>query len=259
MGAVEVDDANKRFEVLGVRVDAVTPSEVVAAVETAIEAKAKSYVVFSTVSSILSARDDAQVNEVMEGATVVAPDGMPLVWLGRRGGADVERVYGPDFMLELFEVTGSRLRHFFYGGAPGVAEEMAARLRERFPGLVVAGTHCPQVGDGTQVMGDDVELINASRADVVWVGLGHPKQELWMQRHRAALDAPVLAGVGAAFDFHSGRKKEAPEWVKRSGLQWLHRLASEPRRLWRRYLVGNTRFVSLLAKERLAALGRPAS
>lgn len=262
MGAVEVDDANKRFEVLGVRVDAVTPSEVVAAVEVAIDAKAKSYVVFSTVSSILSARDDARVRSAMEEASVVAPDGMPLVWLGRRARSHtrpVDRVYGPDFMLELFEVTGSRLRHFFYGGAPGVAEEMAVRLRERFPGLVVAGTHCPQVGDGTQVLGDDVELINATRADVVWIGLGHPKQELWMQTHRAALDAPVLAGVGAAFDFHSGRKKEAPEWVKRSGLQWLHRLASEPRRLWRRYLVGNTRFVSLLAKERLATFGRPAS
>lgn len=251
MGAVEVDVATKRFDVLDVRVDAVTPAGVVAAVEGAIEAKAKSYVVFSTVSSILSARDDTRVEAAMEDAAVVAPDGMPLVWLGRRRSGEnrVDRVYGPDFMLTFFEATGPRLRHFFYGGAPGVADEMAARLRERFPGLVVAGTHCPRVGDGTEVLHDDVELINAARADVVWVGLGHPKQELWMHTHREALDAPVLAGVGAAFDFHAGRKKEAPSWVKRSGLQWLHRLASEPRRLWRRYLVGNTRFLFLLATE----------
>lgn len=251
MGAVEVDAAtNNRFDVLDVRVDAVTPAGVVAAVESAIEAKAKSYVVFSTVSSILSARDDSRVNAAMEGAAVVAPDGMPLVWLGRRARpGSVDRVYGPDFMLDLFEATGPRLRHFFYGGAPGVAGEMAEKLRERFPGLVVAGTHCPDVSDGTEVLDRDVELINAARPDVVWVGLGHPKQELWMQTHRDTLDAPVLAGVGAAFDFHAGRKKEAPRWVKRSGLQWLHRLASEPRRLWRRYLVGNTRFVYLLATE----------
>ncbi|MDQ3916854.1 MAG: WecB/TagA/CpsF family glycosyltransferase [Actinomycetota bacterium] len=239
-----------RFSVLGVRVDAVTPDSVVAAVEQAIEAKAKSYVVFSTVSSVLSARDDDRVRAAMDGARIVTPDGMPLVWLGRRAGLGVERVYGPDLMLALFAATGPRLRHFFYGGAPGVAEEMAARLGETFPDLVVAGTHCPDVASGTELLEDDAALINAARPDVVWVGLGHPKQELWMQTHRAALDAPVLAGVGAAFDFHSGRKREAPGWVKRSGLQWLHRLASDPRRLWRRYLVGNARFVWLLARER---------
>jgi N-acetylglucosaminyldiphosphoundecaprenol N-acetyl-beta-D-mannosaminyltransferase len=233
-----------------VHVDAVTPDSVAAAVESAIATKAKSYVVFSTVSSILSARDDARVADAISRATVVTPDGMPLVWLGRRAGrGDVERVYGPDFMLSLIEATGSRLRHFFYGGAPGVADEMAARLKQLFPGLVVAGTHCPDVSDGTELLDEDVASINAARPDVVWVGLGHPKQELWMATHRAALDAPVLLGVGAAFDFHAGRKKEAPAWVKRSGLQWLHRLASEPRRLWRRYLVGNPRFVYLLATE----------
>ena len=251
-----MDAARNSFDVLGVRVDAVTPDAVVSAVGAAIEAKAKSYVVFCTVSSVLSARDDRRVAEALESADVVTPDGMPLVWLGRRAGrAGTDRVYGPDFMLKLFEDGDPSLRHFFYGGAPGVADEMAARLRERFPHLVVAGTHCPDVRDGCELLAGDVARINAARPDVVWVGLGHPKQELWMRTHRAALDAPVLAGVGAAFDFHAGRKKEAPEWVKRSGLQWVHRLASEPRRLWRRYLVGNTRFVALLAREHL---GRPA-
>jgi N-acetylglucosaminyldiphosphoundecaprenol N-acetyl-beta-D-mannosaminyltransferase len=250
-----MDAVRKSFDVLGVRVDAVTPASVVSAVGAAIEAKAKSYVVFCTVSSILSARDDARVKDALDSADVVTPDGMPLVWLGRRAGhGDTDRVYGPDFMLEVFAGADPSLRHFFYGGAPGVADEMAARLQERFPGLVVAGTHCPDVRDGRDLLEDDVALINAARPDVVWVGLGHPKQELWMRTHRAALDAPVLAGVGAAFDFHAGRKKEAPEWVKRSGLQWVHRLACEPRRLWRRYLVGNTRFVALLARERF---GRP--
>lgn len=243
----------QRFDVLGVRVDAVTPRSALAAVSSAISTNARSYVVFSTVSSILSARDDERVARAMDDAAVVAPDGMPLVWLGRRARREVGRVYGPDFMLALLEETGPTLRHFFYGGAPGVADAMAERLAARFPGLQVAGTLCPRVADGTEVLSEDVEAINAARPDVVWVGLGHPKQELWMHTHRALLQAPVLAGVGAAFDFHSGRKKEAPEWVKRSGLQWVHRLASEPRRLWRRYLVGNSRFLALLAAERAAS------
>ena len=245
-----------RFRVLGVRVDAVTPQSVIESLESAISAQAKTYVVFSTVSSILNAREDDRMFSAIEHAGIVTPDGMPLVWLGRRrSSTGIDRVYGPDLMTEFVGKDPGSLRHFFYGGAPGVAEEMAARLRRRWPELVVAGTLCPDVATGTELLEKDVDTINAAAPDVVWVGLGHPKQERWMQTHREAIDAPVLAGVGAAFDYLSGRKPEAPQWVKRSGLQWVHRLLTEPRRLWRRYLVGNSKFLFLLAREGLSSRG----
>ncbi len=243
------------YRVLGIRVDAVTPSATRDIIERSINTQAKTYLVFSTVSSILCARDDEHVRAAVEGAGVVTPDGMPLVWLGRRRAAEpVERVYGPDFLVDFIAATGGQYTHFFYGGAPGVAATMAEQLGKRFPQLRVAGSLSPALVHDVGELQGDIEKINAARPDVVWVGLGHPKQELWMQTHRAALDASVLAGVGAAFDFLSGRKKEAPGWIKRSGLQWLHRLASEPRRLWRRYLVGNSKFVMLVARESLRGL-----
>jgi N-acetylglucosaminyldiphosphoundecaprenol N-acetyl-beta-D-mannosaminyltransferase len=133
-----------------------------------------------------------------------------------------------------------------------MADQMAVRLKETYPGLQVVDTFSPAYGvavkDTPQA---ELDRINAAAPDVVWVGLGHPKQDLWVHHHRAALDAPVLAAVGAAFDFHAGMVKEAPEWMKRSGLQWLHRLARDPRRLWRRYLIGNPRFLWLLLREAL--------
>ena len=181
---------------------------------------------------------------------LVVPDGKPLVWLGRRRGhLDTQRVYGADFMLALFEDTGATLRHFFYGGRPGVADRMVTNLVARFPYLQIAGTLSPAFSTDVAAPQADIDAINATRPDVLWVGLGHPKQDLWMHRNRGRVEAPVLAGVGAAFDFLSGDKKEAPQWMKRAGLQWLHRLASEPRRLWKRYLIGNAVFVALLIQE----------
>lgn len=243
------------FHVLGQRVDALTLKGARDALETAVANRIKSYFAFCTVSSVLATRDDPAVRAAFDDADLVAPDGMPLVWLGRGSGCHVERVYGPDFMLEVLSNEKSDLSHFFYGGAPGVADEMVRRLRERFPHLKVAGSLAPDRVSGRTVAAEDLERINAAGANVVWVGLGHPKQELWMQTHRPHLEAPVLAGVGAAFDFFSGRKKEAPNWMKRAGLQWLHRLASDPRRLWKRYLVGNPRFLMLLARERIWVRG----
>ncbi|MDQ3986527.1 MAG: WecB/TagA/CpsF family glycosyltransferase [Actinomycetota bacterium] len=250
------EETKGRFRVLGVRVDAVTPQSVIESLESAIAAQAKTYAVFSTVSSILNAREDDRMFSAIENAGIVTPDGMPLVWLGRRrSDVGIDRVYGPDLMTEFCGKNPGSLRHFFYGGAPGVAEEMIARLRGRWPELVVAGTLCPVVDTGSEFLEKDVDTINAAAPDVVWVGLGHPKQERWMHTHRDAINAPVLAGVGAAFDYLSGRKPEAPRWLKRSGLQWVHRLVSEPRRLWRRYLIGNSRFVLLLGRESLTSRG----
>lgn len=243
----------ERFEILDVGIDPLTPAKATEEIGTLISEKRKGYVVFCTVSSLLSARDDPAVARAMQNAELVTPDGMPLVWLGRRRSAHpVERVYGPDLMLDFFAATGSQFSHYFYGGQPGVAEAAVERLCKRFPDLQVAGCSTPPMDvSGTTLDSDAIHEINASEADIVWVALGHPKQELWMSTNQEHLDAPVLAGVGAAFDFHAGRKKEAPEWMKKSGLQWLHRLASEPRRLWKRYLIGNLRFGILLASRAL--------
>jgi N-acetylglucosaminyldiphosphoundecaprenol N-acetyl-beta-D-mannosaminyltransferase len=238
------------YRILDVRVHALTTSLTIEVVRELVSQRRSGYLVFCTVSSILSARDDPAVAQTLEKATLVTPDGMPLVWVGRRRGHRVERVYGPDFMVDLFAATGGEMTHFFYGGARGVAEEMAEALQRRHPDLRVSGTLSPPARlDPQHPPGKDIDTINGSGADVVWVGLGHPKQDLFMFHNRDRVAAPVMAGVGAAFDFHSGRKKEAPGWMKRSGLQWLHRLGSEPRRLWRRYLIGNTRFVWLLARD----------
>jgi N-acetylglucosaminyldiphosphoundecaprenol N-acetyl-beta-D-mannosaminyltransferase len=150
------------------------------------------------------------------------------------------------------ETARTGYRHFFYGGAPGVAEDLAARFSIRFPGLVVAGTYCPPLRNLTPEENREVvAAIEGSRADVVWVGLGAPKQERWMFEHRARLTVPVLIGVGAAFDFHTGRVPRAPGWMRDRGFEWLFRLAMEPRRLWKRYLVYGSQFVMLVALESL--------
>ena len=176
-------------------------------------------------------------------AGLATPDGMPLVWLlHRRGHADVGRVYGPDLMLALCQAgLPLGLRHYFYGAAPGVAQALSDRLQERFPGLIVAGTHAPPFGSAPPET--DIDRINEAQADIVWVGLGTPKQDFWISEHRGAISATALIGVGAAFDFHSGRVRQAPAWIRRSGLEWAFRFIQEPRRLWRRYLVDNVIFL----------------
>ena len=240
------------FSIADVRVDELSPPKALQILLQWKQDSTRAYAVFCTASSVVAATEDSDVKDAINAAGMVCPDGMPLVWLGRRRGLNVERVYGPDFMTYVFETTHGTLNHFFFGGAPGVAEKMAERLRGRFPALSIVGTFSPPMElSATEINGEVVDCLNSSSADVIWVGLGHPKQEIWMNRYRPHLQAPVLAGVGAAFDFHSGRRKEAPDWMKRSGLQWLHRLLDEPGRLWKRYLVGNTKFLWLVAVDRL--------
>jgi N-acetylglucosaminyldiphosphoundecaprenol N-acetyl-beta-D-mannosaminyltransferase len=166
----------------------------------------------------------------------------------------VERVYGPDLLLALCRHSiRTGYRHFFYGGRPGVPERLVANLRRRFPGLRVAGTYAPPFRPLTPEEDERVvQIVNDANPDIVWVGLSTPKQERWMAAHVGRARAPVLIGVGAAFDFHAGVKKQAPPWMRRSGLEWSFRLLMEPRRLWSRYLVNGPLFLSLLF---LQALG----
>lgn len=210
---------------------------------------------FMTVHSLVEATSNPALAGAFESASMVCTDGMPLVWVARRRGApDATRVAGPDTMLALCD-RGRKagLRHYFLGGAPGVAEELAGRLTARYPGLAVAGTGSPPFRSLTSSENADlVAGIDASGAQVLWIGLGSPKQELWAAQHEGLLKAMVILPVGAAFDYHSGRLRRAPVWMRRIGLEWLFRLAMEPRRLWRRYLTTNVRFAWLLMREALS-------
>lgn len=193
-------------------------------------------------------RNDRQ-RTALNNADVTLTDGMMLARLCRLfGAAHAERVYGPDVMLELCRRSPERgYRHFFYGGAPGVAETLAARLQEQFPGLRVVGTCSPPYRAlSASEIAEDLRLINDSQADVVWIGLGTPKQEIWMTDNRSRLRAPLLLGVGAAFDFHAGNLRQAPRWVRAAGFEWFFRLCTQPRRLFKRYIVQLAQFLGLL-------------
>jgi N-acetylglucosaminyldiphosphoundecaprenol N-acetyl-beta-D-mannosaminyltransferase len=247
--------ANSKFHVLGVRVDAVQIADVVGRMEEWIERRERGqYIAVTGMHGVMEALHDEEFSGILNGASLVVPDGYPLVVLGRRNGfALARRVYGPELMEAFCEETARRgYRHYFYGGAEGVAEELARRFARRFAGMEIAGTCCPPFRALTADEEREVrEKIKASRADVVWVGLGTPKQERWMARQREALGVPVLVGVGAAFDFHTGRVAQAPRWMRENGLEWLFRLASEPRRLWRRYLIDGSEFAWLVLLEQL--------
>lgn len=204
------------------------------------------YVCVRDVNGIMESQRDPELRYIHNRAGLVTPDGMPMVWLSRWAGhKEVSRVYGPDLMTALTQISAERgYRQFYFGGTPGVAEALAAKLTLANPGLVVCGTHTPPFRPLTEEEDQQViDSINASRADLVWVGLSTPKQERWMAAHALKLHAPVLLGVGAAFDFLSGTKTQAPRWIQRSGFEWLYRLVQEPRRLGKRYLMNNPAFL----------------
>jgi N-acetylglucosaminyldiphosphoundecaprenol N-acetyl-beta-D-mannosaminyltransferase len=212
------------------------------------------YVCVTGVHGVMESQRDEKLRHIHNVAGLVVPDGMPLVWLGRlKGHKKVQRIYGPDLMLSLCEHSLKLgYRHFFFGGAAGVPESLSANLRHLFPGLVITGTYSPPF----RALTDEedrkiVEIINGTEPDIVWIGLSTPKQERWMADHIGRLTAPVLIGVGAAFDFLSGSKRQAPRWMQHSGLEWFFRLITEPRRLWRRYLINNPAFLWLILLQTL--------
>ena len=245
-----------RINVLGVGVSALNMEMALEIIEGWIERREPHYVCVTGVHGVMESQRDENLRRIHNRAGLVTPDGMPLVWLSRlKGFRHVERVYGPDLMLALCGRSAAKgYRHFFYGGAQGVPEQLAARLQERFPGLQVAGTFSPPFRPLTPEEDDQIiQMINEAAPDIVWVGLSTPKQERWMAEHVGRLTAPVLIGVGAAFDFLTGRKPQAPRWMQRAGLEWLFRLLTEPRRLWRRYLINNPLFVALVVLQALGA------
>ncbi len=215
------------------------------------------YICVASVHGIITARDDRRVREILNQADIVTPDGMPLVWALRSFGVKKQqRVYGPQLMLHLCKSAAEHgHRVFLYGGTRESLSDLRTRLLSKFPSLVIAGQYSPPFRPLTNPETEYVrEVIRESEAELVFVGISTPKQEQWMHANREALPGVVMIGVGAAFDFHAGRVRQAPAWIQRNGLEWLFRLAMEPARLWRRYLLVTPRFLPLWALQRAGLL-----
>jgi N-acetylglucosaminyldiphosphoundecaprenol N-acetyl-beta-D-mannosaminyltransferase len=238
----------KRVNILGVGVSALSMDAALRESERFLDSGQRGYVCVTGVHGIIEAQGDQSFRNILNNSFLTTPDGMPTVWLGHlHGFKEMTRVYGPDYMLGLCERSMERgYRHFLYGGKPGVAEELRTELTRRFPTLKIVGTYCPPFRPlNAQEETDLCEQLERSQADVLWCGLSTPKQERFMAAYSSRLPVRLMVGVGAAFDLLSGNLREAPDWMKRSGLQWLYRLIREPKRLWRRYLINNPRFMWL--------------
>lgn len=236
--------------VLGVGISAVNMVQAISACDCLIASNGRGYVSVTGVHGIMEAQSDPGFRAILNQSFLCVPDGMPTVWVGRlQGHRNMRRVYGPDFMLEFCRHSVARnYSHFLYGGKQGVAGELANELRRRFAGLQIVGTYTPPFRPLTADEDREIAaMLKACKPDVIWVGLSTPKQERFMAQYLDGLDTKLMIGVGAAFDVHTGHIKDAPAWVKASGLQWLHRLLQEPRRLWRRYLLNNPRFLFNIA------------
>ena len=226
-----------RVNVLGVGVSVLNLQTALAAIADAVRARRKGYVCVTGVHGVMEAQTDPAFRKILNDAFLCTPDGMPMVWMGKiRGHREMRRVYGPDLMLDVCAWSETNpCRHFFYGGADGAAAGLAGKLRARFPKLEIAGSFTPPFRPLTaEEEKRFVETIRAAKPDILWVGLSTPKQEKFMAEFLPKLDATLMIGVGAAFDFQSGRVKQAPRWMQRSGLEWFNRLCQEPRRLVKR-------------------------
>jgi N-acetylglucosaminyldiphosphoundecaprenol N-acetyl-beta-D-mannosaminyltransferase len=243
----------KRAEILGIPLAVSDYQRIMDWMDAMIAADERGYVTAAAVNLVMNAQENPATMEAVMAATLAVPDGQPLVWALRAlGHAGATRVYGPDLMANYCARaarTGTRM--YLYGGRGERERELLARrLCERNPGLRIVGGASPPFTPLT--LAEDERLladIDASGAQVVWVGTGQPKQEQWMHRMRPRLQAPLLIGVGAAFDFHAGLVRQAPPWMGRNGLEWAYRLSREPRRLWRRYARYNPRFVVGFARQ----------
>lgn len=247
-----------RLDILGVNVSAVNMEQVLASFEQWIADHDHQYVCVTAAHSVMDCYQEPALRRTFNASGLTVPDGMALVWLLKlQGQKHTSRVYGSDLMLAACQRSVEKgWRHLLYGGEQGVAELLQARLEAQFPGIQIVGTHSPPFRALTEAEDQHiVKWLNDLRPDIVWVGISTPKQERWMGAHLGQVDASVMVGVGAAFDFLSGRKQQAPRWLQRSGVEWLFRLATEPKRLWPRYRQ-YPHFVWLVLKQLISRGGR---
>jgi N-acetylglucosaminyldiphosphoundecaprenol N-acetyl-beta-D-mannosaminyltransferase len=242
------------INVLGVRIDAINMAQALRIVDSSIMMGHKGYICVTGVHGVMEAQKDLAFKRLLNASLLTTPDGMPTVWLGKLSGhAGMDRVYGPDFMNGICAMSvETGYSHFLYGGREGVAERLKQVLTHKFPGLKVVGTYTPPFRRLTPA--EDAELLDklsVAKPDILWVGLSTPKQEWFMAEYARKTTAKLMIGVGAAFDFHTGATRDAPDWIKKAGLQWLHRLYQEPTRLWRRYLFNNSAFIAHIALQLL--------
>jgi N-acetylglucosaminyldiphosphoundecaprenol N-acetyl-beta-D-mannosaminyltransferase len=240
----------ERVNVLGVGISVLNLRTALDAIAGALRDRHKGYICVTGVHGVMEAQADDRFRRILNQAFLCTPDGMPMVWVGKiRGHREMTRVYGPDLMLSVCSWSEtSGCRHFLYGGAPGVAEALRMRLMRLFPKLQIVGCYTPPFralnDDENRVLG---EMVRLAKPDIFWVGLSTPKQEKFMAEYLPRLDTTLMIGVGAAFDFHAGRVRQAPRWMQRSGLEWFYRSCQEPRRLARRYFRNNPLFLLKIA------------
>ena len=244
---IKYDFSHAFANVLGVNVSAIDLQAAVTLADQWISSvSGNGYICATGVHGVMEAHADPELRRILKQAFINAPDGMPMVWVGRlQGFRNMDRVFGPDLMLALCQLSVERgYRNFLYGGKPGVAEQLSANLQKRLPGLQVVGTYTPPFRSlAPEEEKGVVSQLRESRPHILWVGLSTPKQERFMAQYVDRFQVPLMVGVGAAFDYHTGSIRDSSPWVKRAGLQWLHRLLQDPRRLWRRYLRHNPAFL----------------
>ncbi|NBT90899.1 MAG: WecB/TagA/CpsF family glycosyltransferase, partial [Verrucomicrobia bacterium] len=239
-------EKSQRVDVLGVGISALNLESAKKTILERLKKREKGYICVTGVHGVIEAQDDSKFRNILNESFLTTPDGMPMVWISwLRKHHEVDRVYGPDLMLEMAEATrDGKYTHFLYGGRPGIAELLQRRLEERYPGIRIVGTYTPPFGPLPAEEERKLrEKFQQLKPDMTWVGLSTPKQERFMADYLGKLDTTVMFGVGAAFDFHSKVVKQAPRWIQRSGFEWLYRTFQEPRRLFFRYLKNNTRFL----------------
>ncbi|HTX33288.1 MAG TPA: WecB/TagA/CpsF family glycosyltransferase [Solirubrobacteraceae bacterium] len=243
----------RAVDVLGVQLALTDYDEMLHWFDSMVAGQLRGYLCACNVHTVMASREDPELRSALDSATINVPDGQPLVWaLNALGHTLRDRVYGPELMSRACErAVDAGHRFYLYGGRnQGALVQLALNLRRRYPGVKIVGGYSPPHRPLTlEEQAAIAEEINHSQADVVWVGIGVPKQEKWMAQMRPRLEAPVLVGVGAAFDFHAGLVPQAPSWIQESGLEWAYRLAQEPRRLWKRYLRYNPMFVASFAQQ----------
>ena len=239
-----------RFDVLDCKISIANIKTAKEAICDRIKSGNGGYVCFSNVHTVVTAKNDTLLQESTNNSFLSMPDGRPLsVYANLKGYSDVGQVAGPDFM-PYFLNNAKDVKHYFYGSTPDTLKKMVINFSKLYPEAIIAGTFSPPFRDlSSDEIKKNIEDIKISGAQVVWIGLGAPKQEVWMAEHWEQLKPAVLMGVGAAFDFHAGVKPRAPEWMKKYSLEWFYRLCSEPGRLWKRYLITNTKFIFYLLSD----------